>query len=178
MEEELFPKENNEAKDVVVNSENTEEKKESAKTVKPKFFLDPKEKIECIVNGFYNKETGILEFAVPGEIKEESERFCVVKHVFYFSRIPYNRLNNYRSQSMIYNQSDRSHSVNTLKLREFFWIFHLEDWNFEDENGNKVDVKKDQNEALSDDTMDLLYSIPASILDTAIALYERRINIA
>ena len=115
---------------------------------------------------------------IAQEIKEESERFCVVKHVFYFSRIPYNRLNDYRSQSMIYNQSDRSHSVNTLKLREFFWIFHLEDWNFEDENGNKVDVKKDQNEALSDDTMDLLYSIPASILDTAIALYERRINIA
>ena len=38
---------------------------------------------------------------------------------------------------MTYNQIDRSNSVNVLKLREFFWIFHLEDWNFEDEEGKK-----------------------------------------
>ena len=178
MTEELFQKENNEEKDVVVNSENAGEKKESAKTVKPKFFLDPKEKIECIVNGFYNKETGAFEFAVPGEIQEENERFIILKHIFYFTRVPYNRLNTYRSQAMTYNQIDRSNSVNVLKLREFFWIFHLEDWNFEDEEEKKIELKHDPSGALSDKSLEILYSLPASILDVAAGIYERRINIA
>jgi len=178
MEEELFPKENNEAKDVVVNSENTEEKNESAKTVKPKFFLDSKERIECVVNGFYDKETGKIVFAIPGEIKEPNSRFNVVRHVFYFTRTPYDRLNSYRSQSVVFNASDRTNSINLLKLREYFWIFHLEDWNFEDENGNKIELKKDPNGSLSDETMELLYRLPANILDAAIGLYEREINIA
>ena len=145
---------------------------------KPKIFIPFNEKIECIVNGFYNKETGAFEFAVPGEIEENNERFIILKHVFNFSTVPYNRLNNYRSQSLAYNQADRSSSVNVLKLREYFWIFHLEDWNFEDENGNKIELKHDPSGALADESLDLLYSLPATILDVAMGIYERKINIA
>ena len=147
-------------------------------TAKPKFFFNSNEKIECVVNGFYNKETGMIEFVVPGEIKEDSERFNVVKHVFYFTRIPYNRLNTYRSQSMIYNQADRTNSVNVLKLREFFWLFHLNDWNFEDENGKKLELKHDPSGALSDESLELLNQLPANILDVAISVFERKINVA
>lgn len=151
---------------------------EEKKTAVPKIFLDAAENIECVVNGFYNKETGLLEFAVPGEIKEPTDRFSVVKHVFKFTRVPYDRLNTYRSQSMTYNAADRSNSINILKLRDFFWLFHLEDWNFTDENGNQIKLMRDPNGALADESLDMLYRIPASILDTAMGLFERRINIA
>ena len=144
----------------------------------PKFFMGKDEKIECVVTGYYNKETGILEFCVPGENQTDVERFNVVKHIFYFKRIPYNRLNNYRSQSMVYNPSDRSSSINILKLREYFWLFHRVDWNYTDENGNKIELKHDPNGVLTDESLDMLYQIPASILDTAIGLFEHRINIA
>lgn len=145
---------------------------------KPIFFMGKNEKIECVVTGFYNQETGMLEFCIPGENKSDTERFNVMKHVFYFKRVPYDRLNTYRTQSMVYNPSDRSNTVNILKLRDFLWLFHLVDWNYTDEDGKKIELKRDPNDALTDEALELLYQIPASILDTAIGLFERRINIA
>ena len=168
-----------EEKEIVENEIKSETKNETeVKTVKPKFFVGKDEKIECVVNGFYNKENGMLEFAVPGEIQEETDRFNVVKHIFYFSRVTYDRLNIYRTQSTVYNSSDRSSSISFLKLREFLWLFHLTDWNFTDENGNKIELKRDTNNALSEESRELLYQIPASILDIAIGIFERKINIA
>ena len=120
----------------------------------------------------------MLEFAVPGEIQEETDRFNVVKHIFYFSRVTYDRLTIYRTQSTVYNSSDRSSSISFLKLREFLWLFHLTDWNFTDENGNKIELKRDTNNALSEESRELLYQIPASILDIVIGIFERKINIA
>lgn len=156
----------------------TASEKKIGTSFKPKFFMGKEEKIECVVTGYYNKESGMLEFCVPGENQSEVEKFNVVKHVFSFKRVPYDRLNNYRSQSMVYNPSDQSNSVNLLKLREYLWLFHLTDWNYTDEEGNKIELKHDPNGALADESLDLLYQIPASILDTAMGLFERRINIA
>ena len=58
---------------------------------------------------------------------------------------------------MVYNSSDRSNSVNLLKLREYFWLFHLVDWNYTDDEGNKIKLKHDPNGALADESLDLLY---------------------
>ena len=65
-----------------------------------------------------------------------------------------------------------------MKLREFFWLFHLNDWNFEDENGKKLELKHDPSGALSDESLELLNQLPANILDVAISVFERKINVA
>ena len=144
----------------------------------PRIFMGADEKIVCEVNGFYDKETGFLEFVIPGAVARTAEQFNIVKHEFVFSRIPYDRLNTYRTQSMMYNHEDRTSSVNVLKLRDFFWVFHLVDWNFTDGEGVKIPLTRDPNQALSDESLAMLYRLPASVLDTAMGILERRINIA
>lgn len=147
------------------------------KSVRPKIFFAQDEKIECVVTGYYSKETGMLEFCLP-EKQEETEHFTTFEHKFIFSRVPYDALNRYREQSVVYNPETKTNSVNILKLRDYLWVFHLVDWNYSDEDEKKIELKHDPNGTLSDESLDLLYQIPASVLDTAIGMFERKINIA
>ena len=146
--------------------------------VRPRLFTASDELIDVVVTGFYDRDTGQFEFCVPDEPKEGAEAFLTERHVFRFSRVPYNRLNVYRQQSMKYNTAERASNVDLLKLREYFWMFHLREWNLEDEHGERVPLVVDPDGTLSSESLRKLYELPASLLDTVIALFERRISLA
>ena len=177
---EALPKANATTVEKAENAAEPQKTAESAneKKVRPQLFFSKDELIPITVTGFYSKETGQLEFVVPEEQKDTTDAFIAVKHIFRFSRVPYNRLNLYRSQSMKYSSTERSNVVDVIKLRDYFWTFHLRDWNIEDNNGEKIHLVVDPDGTLSDGSLEKLYELPASILDTVITLFERKLNIA
>ena len=176
-----------EIKEVKKKEEKMEKKAEVKETKKkivaPKLFFKENDKIEISLDAYHNNETGELSFVVPSDntdFKDDTslnELFNKVVYKFWFTRIPYDKLNRYRSRSMIYNSEDQNNTINELRLREFFLIFHLVDWNITDENGEKIELTFDMNKTLSDESLKLIYSLPSSLIDTVLTTFERKLGL-
>jgi hypothetical protein len=154
------------------------EKKKAA----PKIFFKQDSKVEISINGYHNNDTGELAFAIPADDKNADDDsfgdlFTKVNYKFWFSRCPYDKYNRYRTRSMIYNSEDQNNTINELRLREFFLVFHLVDWNLTDEDGNKVELKFDPNKALSDESLKLIYTLPNTLLDVVLTTYEKKMSL-
>lgn len=159
-----------------------EKKEPEKKKVAPKIFFKSDSRVEVSIDGFHNNDTGELAFALPSDDKsgqDESldELFTKVNYKFWFTRCTYDKLNRYRTRSMIYNSEDQNNTINEMRLREFFLIFHLVDWNLTDEDGKKVELKFDPNKALSDESLKLIYTLPSNLLDIALSTYERKMSL-
>ena len=176
-----------EIKEVKKKEEKMEKKAEVKETKKkivaPKLFFKENDKIEISLDAYHNNETGELSFVVPSDntdFKDDTslnELFNKVVYKFWFTRIPYDKLNRYRSRSMIYNSEDQNNTINELRLREFFLIFHLVDWNITDENGEKIELTFDMNKTLSDESLKIIYSLPSSLIDTVLTTFERKLGL-
>lgn len=158
------------------------EKKEPKKKAAPRIFFKQDSRVEISINGYHNNDTGELAFAIPADDKDINddsfgELFTKVNYKFWFSRCPYDKYNRYRTRSMIYNSEDQNNTINELRLREFFLVFHLVDWNLTDEDGKKVELKFDPNKALSDKSLKLIYTLPNTLLDVVLTTYEKKMSL-
>lgn len=168
----------------VVNQESKENinKVEEVKTkIVPKLFMKKDEKVKIQVVGFHSASNGELAFVLPKEYSDEKnfDNLLIKKdYQFLFTRVTYDKLNRYRNRSIIYNSEDKNNTINQLKLREHFLVFHLVDWNLQDEEGKKIELKFDPNGALSDESLDLIYQLPSNMLDLVLASYEKRMNVS
>ena len=158
------------------------EKKEPKKKAAPRIFFKQDSRVEISINGYHNNDTGELAFAIPADDKDTNddsfgELFTKVNYKFWFSRCPYDKYNRYRTRSMIYNSEDQNNTINELRLREFFLVFHLVDWNLTDEDGKKVELKFDPNKALSDESLKLIYTLPNTLLDVVLTTYEKKVSL-
>ena len=121
--------------------------------------------------------------ALPADDKDANndesfgELFTRVNYKFWFSRCPYDKYNRYRTRSMIYNSEDQNNTINELRLREFFLVFHLVDWNLTDDEGKKIELKFDPNKALSDESLKLIYTLPNTLLDVVLSTYEKKMSL-
>lgn len=145
---------------------------------KPKLFFKHDDRIEVSVTGYHNMDSGNLALVVPTEESDKEDvlqdLFTKVEYKFWFTRVSYDKLNRYRNRSMIYNSEDQNNTINQLRLREFFLVYHLVDWNITDDDGNKVMLKFDPNKALSDESLEVIYSLPSNLVDMALITFERR----
>ena len=162
--------------------ESVAEKKESKKKAAPRIFFKQDSRVEISINGYHNNDTGELAFAIPADDKDANddsfgELFTKVNYKFWFSRCPYDKYNRYRTRSMIYNSEDQNNTINELRLREFFLVFDLVDWNLTDEDGKKVELKFDPNKALSDESLKLIYTLPNTLLDVVLTTYEKKMSL-
>ena len=155
--------------------------KDSAKPaapIRPRLFCPDDEDIEITVTGYYAKDTGVLAFVLPTAAEETPENFFAETHTFAFSRVPYNRLNIYRSQALHYKDDGTAGGVDILRLRDFLWSFHLKKWNLKDADGKPVPLEHTPDGMLADASRKLLDRLPATLLDTVITMFERKVNIA
>lgn len=151
----------------------------------PRLFFKEDDRILVTINGYHNNETGELAFVTPeeddtNELVDESAIngvFTKVPYKFWFTRCTYDKLNRYRGRSMIYNSEDQNNTLNEIRLREFFLVLHLVDWNITDDDGNKIELKFDTNKTLSQESLKIAYALPPSLLDAALVAYERKIGI-
>ena len=150
---------------------------------KPRLFFKKDERILVTINGYLSNETGELSFVVADENDTNTseglinDMFTKVPYKFWFTRCTYDRLNRFRSRSMIYNAEDQNNTINEIRLREFFLMFNLVDWNITDDDGNKIPLTFDTNNALSDESIQLAYSLPSNLMDAALISYERKMGI-
>lgn len=181
---ELLIEEIEKTQEVKMEKKETKTQKREVKKIKPFLFTKKDARIEISVEGYHSNETGELQFVLLESKEEEKERkeieelFTKVNYKFWFTRVPYDKLNNYRSRSMIYNSEDQNNTINELRLREFFLVYHLVDWNIIDENGKKIELKFDPNKALSDESLELIYQMPSILIDMVLSTFERRMSIA
>lgn len=161
----------------VVDAEVKSEKKEQKKSVRPKFFISNEERISVSIDVLFDKDDGsILSiFAVEDEVdsKKLTELLGLKRLKFVFTRPNYDKINRYRTRCSEYNNETKSMMVNHLRMRDFFIIYHLKDWNIEDENGNVIKLEFDPNGALSDDSLNSVYNLHPSILDAVLNNYEK-----
>ena len=151
----------------------------------PRLFFKEDDRILITINGYHNNETGELAFVTPEEDETNGlvndsaidGMFTKVPYKFWFTRCTYDKLNRYRGRSMIYNSEDQNNTLNEIRLREFFLVLHLVDWNITDENGDKIQLKFDTNKTLSDESLKIAYALPPSLLDAALVSYERKMGI-
>lgn len=148
----------------------------------PKLFFKKDEKIEIAINGYHDAKTGEFMFGIPidsnnEEPENDSDSYVCVKYRFWFSPCKYDALARYRSYSMIYNREGENNTVNLIRLREFFLVNNLVDWDLKDENGEKIELQFDTNKSLSKKSLDLIYLLPANLLDLVLVCYERKIGV-
>ena len=169
--------ENTEAK----TSQVEQPKQEQKPKIKPKLFSKPDEEVKITIAGYYNKDTGEFEFALPdtGEIGDQTDldKFIIQKNTFVFSKVPYNRLNIYRDRSSSIKGDSKTATINYLKFRDFLWTFHFKDWDLTDDEGNKVPITHDPDGTLSSESEKMLWQVPSMILDIVIQIYESKFNL-
>ena len=150
----------------------------------PRLFFNRDSRVEISVNGYHSNDTGELAFVLLADDKDAAaedrsldELFTKVNYRFWFTRCPYNRYNRYRTSSMIYNTEDQNNTINELKLRELFLVFHLVDWNLTDAEGKRIELKFDPNKALSEESLNLIYTLPSMLIDLVLSTYEKRMSL-
>ncbi len=147
------------------------------KSVRPKLFHSSDETIDIAVTSYYDKRTGEYQFTIANNAAEQ-DIYIQQTNVFKFSRVPYDRLNLYRSQATRWSDAERRNMLDVSRLREYYWMFHLKGWDFMDDDGKPVPLAIDPDGTVSDASLKILYSLPASMLDVVIALFERKMNLA
>jgi len=150
-------------------------KVEVKKAMKPKFFVTNEEKINVEIDVLFDKDDGnILSIYAESEVQEArlSELLGFQKLRFVFTKPSYDKINRYRTRCSEYNTETKTMMVNQLRMRDFFIIYHLKEWNVEDNEGNKIELKFDPNGALSDASLSNVYNLHPSILDVVLNKYE------
>lgn len=153
--------------------------------IAPRVFIKASDRIVIDVACYYNNLDGEFAFVIPVEFGSEIDNidasgdlWTVVPMAFEFTRVTYDKLNRYRSSSMVYNSEDQNNTINLIKLHDFFLVYHLVDWDLTDEDGQKIKLKFDTNGALSDESLSLVYSLSPMILDLVFTLYKKKMNIS
>lgn len=157
----------------------TQEDKKAA--ARPKIFYTNDDRIEVVVTGFYSLTDGTLQFALPEAVEDKEEsNFTVVRHVFRFSAPTYDNLCAYRQAATVKFEDSTGTvqlSIDDIRLNKYLWTYHLKDWNFTDDKGDKIPIVQTPDGTLSDESFKTLNSINVGVLDKAIAVFRRRLSI-
>ena len=156
-----------------------ENKSEAVKKMFPRMFVKKDETITVEFEIMFFKETGEILSVIPKDIPNQiadtmRSYFGVDSYKFTFSKPSYNQMNRYRNGSSEIERSSRTSMVNNLKLRDYFLIFHLKEWNMTDEEGNVIKLGFEPNGALDDASEKIVYGLHPTILDVVLASFERQ----
>jgi hypothetical protein len=163
----------------VLEKTETVESSVEVKATSPKLFVTEDEEIEVEVDVIFNRESGEILSVVIAELEIDVEKIKTIfgyqRSKFVFTRPVYDKLNRYRQRATEFNSEAKLNIINQSKMRDFFLVYHLKDWNIEDENGNKIELKFEPNGSLTDETIDVVYGLHPSILDVVITSFERKL---
>lgn len=155
----------------------SEDVKIEPKRINPFLFIKPNEQIEIKVI-VVSDETGKIESVLNEDfayIKDTLDALYYNEYTFKFSTINYEKMNKYRQKCMEIDRIKNTQTVNNFKMRDFFIIYHLRAWDVKDENGNVIELKFDVNNALSDESIDKVYSLHPSMIDIVMTSLEKKL---
>jgi len=142
----------------------------------PSFFIKKDDRFKVEVDVLFKKISGqILSVSKVGVGIDFSQldmlgRFgCWAK----FSLPDYEKITTYRRNST--RIEDGILVIDNFRLRNFYLIYHLKDWNVIDDEGNKIDLEFDPDGSLTRETVGKVNSIFPTLLDVILTVFEGRL---
>ena len=153
--------------------------KEEAKDAIPSFFVDKEERRKIEVDILSSKADGrILSVSWTGlGIDFAAEKTYLRHDVAWleFTIPSYEDMFSYRQRSAKFHREAGQLLVDKLQLRNFMLVWHLKDWSLIGKDGNKVELKHDDDGSLDEASLKKVYSIHSTILDVVLTRFEKDI---
>jgi hypothetical protein len=147
--------------------------------VRPSFFVKKTARHIVKMDVLSSKEDGrVLSVSKSGLGIDFEKDFPFLDHTvleFHFSIPNYEDMSTYRQRSSVYRSEARQVIVDKLQLRNFILVWHLKDWNVPDDDGNKVELKFDDNGSLSEGSLAFVYALSPTLLDVVMTCFEKDI---
>ena len=170
-------------KEVVVNSDAIAMEKEKIETapiekiVRPSYFTKKSDKHRVEVDILSSRGDGhIMSISRTGMGLNFVQDFPFMFHEvawFEFSLPNYEDMSTYRQRSASYRREAQGVIVDKLQLRNFILIWHLKDWSLTDSDGNKVELKHEENGSLTDESVAKVYAVNPTLVDVILTILEK-----
>ena len=139
----------------------------------PKFFVKKDERVKIELDAVCNQSGEIVRIMPRGLMESSNGLFELFPFCLEFSKPTYFQISRYKSMCER-KATDGSKFFDVFAFRNYILTWHLKEWNVVDESGEvvKLVVDKNNSDALSDETIALIYDTVPSILDAALARLE------
>ena len=143
--------------------------------VAPSFFIEEDETQDVEVDILSNKTTGkIVSISRAGLVDlTEFDFLHLTTEKFTFTIPNYDEMVRYRQQCTEFNREANKNIINNTQMRSYYLVWHLRDWTLKDKKGKKVELEHEETGAMSDDSIRKVYSMPASMLDVILTIFEK-----
>lgn len=152
----------------------------AVKTTKklPNFFID-KNQIEISVQVIYNTLDGnILGVTATPIDNHFIQGIDQIDYKFIFTKPNYQQVSRYKQLSMYWDNIAKNTVVNPFKMRNYVILNHLKRWqNVTNELGEEVKLQIDVDNTLTQQSLDLVYTVNPTIIDCVMKEFERLTNI-
>ena len=147
------------------------------KKAKPLFFIGSEDRTTIEVDVLTHPETGrVMSVTKTGYGIDFENGFSFFVHTvlkFTFSIPNYIQISEYRRRSTSLDPDTQTPIIDHVKMREFFLINHLKEWNLTDENGDELPITFDDNGLISDSSLIVAHSLSPAIMDVVFTIFER-----
>jgi hypothetical protein len=145
----------------------------------PSLFIKEDARVKIFVDILFEPDTGkpVLMMIVKEDSKENPLSYLKRRREYCEFTIPnYDNMVVYRENSMTYDKDIRQHIVDPIKLRLHYIRYNLKDWSLQ-ENGKKIELTF-KNTLLSDESMNKILTMSASLMDLFLSEFERETLLA
>jgi len=146
----------------------------------PVFFIEGDELSRVEVDILYEKSTGKVKSVSKVELgRLAGIDFGSYKHLahsvewFDFSTPNYDDMATYRQRSSSYVTSANRMIIDAVKMRNFLLVWHLKAWSLRGSDGKVIELEHDEDGSLTSATIKRVYSVPATILDVVLSIFEK-----
>lgn len=147
------------------------------KKANPLFFVD-KNEIDIQLFVIYENLTGrLLNVSVNnlGQQLKNVQGISQTSYKFIFTKPNYEEISRYRQLAMYWDNKANKTIVNPFKLRNYLILNHLKSWEgVTDQYGNEVSLVIDNDDTLTQKSLQLVYSVNSSIIDVLMTQYESK----
>jgi hypothetical protein len=149
-----------------------------AKVKRPSFFIQEDDRAKVEVDVMFEKDTGkIVGVTKTGGMDLDLLSISSTSEWFEFTIPSYDNMTTYRQRATRFDRELNRTIVDNMRLRNFLIVYHLKDWSMTDRDGNKIELTHEENDALTNESIDQVYSIFPTLLDVVLTLYERDVLI-
>ena len=144
----------------------------------PSFFIDTEKRHRVAVDILCSSKDGSVLSVSRTGIGIDYKEFEYLNHVkewFEFTLPSYEEMSTYRQRCGVYRKEAQQVIIDRLQLRNFLLVWHLKDWSLRDGEGKKVELSHEENGALDDQTMKVVYKTHTTILDVVLTILEKDI---
>lgn len=153
-----------------------ESKEEGQPPAAPSFFVDEAKRHRVEVDILCSRKDGqVLSVSRVG-LGINYDEFKYLTHVkewFEFTIPTYEDMSSYRQRCGVYRAEAQQVLIDRLQLRNFMLVWHLKDWSLRTPDGKKVELTHEQNGALGDESLKMVYKTHTTILDVVLTILEK-----